>query len=58
MLDAAGRPGVGASPVARRARPERSDVPVEGVLQQPGPDADAALLATPDALLVGPARRR
>ncbi len=33
---------------------ERSDVPVEGVLQQPGPSGDAALLATPDSLMSVP----
>ncbi len=35
-------------------QPERSDVPVESVLQQPGPAADAALLATPDSLVTVP----
>ncbi len=36
------------------AQPPRSDVPVDGVLQQPGPAAATALLATPDALLTVP----
>ena len=33
---------------------DQSDLPVDGLLQQPGPAADAALVATPDALLSVP----
>ncbi|MEJ7794896.1 MAG: Ig-like domain-containing protein [Nocardioides sp.] len=45
---------VWAVPGGEAAQPERSDVPVEGVLQQPGPSDDTALLATPDSLLTVP----
>ncbi|MGH3348690.1 MAG: hypothetical protein ACRDO4_17050, partial [Nocardioides sp.] len=36
------------------SQPPRSDIPVGGVLQQSGPDSDAALVATDDALLSVP----
>ncbi len=42
--------------LARGQQPQsdRSDLPVDGVLQQPGPAADSALVATPEALLSVP----
>lgn len=45
---------VWAVPGGEATQPERSDVPVDAVLQQPGATADTVLLATPEALLTVP----
>ena len=45
---------VWAVPGGDATQPARSDVPVDGLLQQAGPAADSALLATPEALLSVP----